>query len=59
MTQIDDKIDLGELVVEEKTKEEVIEIVWAKYDVDKSGVLEKGEAMKFLRDTFKEVFGTE
>ena len=43
----------------EKTKEQMVEEVWAKYDADNSGVLEKGEAMNFLRDTFKEIFGSE
>ena len=37
----------------------MVEEVWTKYDADNSGVLEKGEAMKFLRDTFKELFGTD
>ena len=43
----------------EKTKEQMVDEVWAKYDTDNSGVLEKGEAMNFLRDTFKEIFGSE
>ena len=37
----------------------MIEEVWVKYDVDNSGVLEKAEAINFLRDTFKEIFGAE
>ena len=43
----------------EKTKEQMVEEVWTKYDADGSGVLEKAEAMNFLRDTFKEIFGSE
>ena len=43
----------------EKTKEQMVDEVWAKYDTDNSGVLEKAEAMNFLRDTFKEIFGSE
>ena len=42
-----------------KQKEEMVEEMWTKYDADYSGVLEKGEAMNFLRDTLKELFGTD
>ena len=43
----------------EKTKEQMVDEVWAKYDTDNSGILEKAEAMSFLRDTFKEIFGSQ
>ena len=33
--------------------------MWSKYDVDNSGVLKKAEAMNFLRDTYKKIFGTD
>ena len=36
-----------------------IDEIWEKYDVNKSGVLEKSEAFIFLRDVFRDLFGTE
>ena len=43
----------------EEEKKAKVDAVWAKYDADNSGVLEKAECLNFLRDTFKEVFGSE
>ena len=43
----------------EAEKQAKVDAVWAKYDADNSGVLEKAECLNFLRDTFKEVFGSE
>ena len=40
-------------------KDQEIDEIWAKYDTDGSGFLEHAEAMNFLRDTFKDIFGTE
>ena len=36
-----------------------IDEIWDKYDLDKNGVLEKAEAYVFLRDIFRDLFGTE
>ena len=40
-------------------KKKQVEEVWAKYDTDGSGKLEKAEALTFLRDTFKQIFGSD
>ena len=40
-------------------KKAQVDAIWKEYDADGSGVLEKGEAMKFLRDTFKKVFDSD
>ena len=42
----------------EQNKKRIDEI-WKKYDTDRSGVLEKGEAFIFLKDLFRDLFGTE
>ena len=41
-----------------KTRKQIDDI-WAKYDTNKSNVLEKSEALIFLGDVFREVFGSE
>ena len=43
----------------EAEKKARVDAVWDKYDADKNGTLEKAECLNFLRDTFKEVFGSE
>ena len=44
---------------EYKQNKKRIDEIWEKYDVSKNGVLEKTEAFVFLRDMFRDLFGTE
>ena len=44
---------------EQAARSKQVDEIWAKYDADGSGVLEKDEAMKFLRDINMEIFGAE
>ena len=46
-------------VYEYKENKKRIDEIWEKYDVSKNGVLEKTEAFVFLRDMFRDLFGTE
>ncbi len=43
----------------DEDKKKQVDEIWAQYDTDNSGFLEKEEAMKFLKDTFKKVFGSD
>ena len=38
-------------------RQKQVDEIWAKYDADGSGSLEKAEAMKFLSDINEEIFG--
>ena len=40
-------------------KDKQVDEIWAKYDADGSGALEKAEAIKFLQDINKEIFGSD
>ena len=44
---------------EQNKSKKQIDDIWEKYDINNSGVLEKSEAFIFLRDIFRELFGTD
>ena len=52
-------VDCPENTPEGKAIMETVNSMWEQYDVDKSGVLEKPEALKFMEATLKKSFTDE
>ena len=47
--------NLKHLTPKEQAIQNLIETIWIKYDVDKSGVLNKGETKLFIKETFRTI----